>query len=87
VNQNEQEALARLRALSRSIGAVHQCLGELLRVADRQSRTGLTAHELRAIGHEFVSLAGDLTKVGVDMALWADELDRTTDSPPPTDDT
>lgn len=51
-------------------------------VSDRIHEAGgrLSASTLRQIGHELVSLAGELTTLGVDMARQASELDRGSDN-------
>lgn len=72
---------ARLTMVSRRLETVSQNVGELLRwTAERQDIGGLNANDLRLAGRQLVSLAGDLTTLGVDMARWADELDKATDT-------
>jgi hypothetical protein len=52
-------------------------LGDLLISVAEQAREGyLTAGPLRIVGRELIAVAGDLTKLGAEMARWADELDR-----------
>jgi hypothetical protein len=73
--------LARLSVVNRSLETVNQNIGEVLRrAAQRQDAGGLNVSELRGVGHRLVSLAGDLTTLGVDMARWADEMDDVSDT-------
>jgi hypothetical protein len=72
---------ARLTRVSQGLETVSQNVGELLRRAvERQDRGGLNPNDLRLAGRQLVSLAGDLTTLGVNMAGWADELDEATDT-------
>jgi hypothetical protein len=81
VDHNDADPLPRLNTINHN-------LGELLQhVTDHHNRGQPTAGSLRIVGRELVSLAGDLTTLGVDIAHWADELDRTPNPPPPTDTT
>lgn len=69
--------MARLTSVNQSWKTINQNVGELLqRAAERQDAGGLNASDLRSLGHQLVSLAGDLTTLGVNAALWADELDE-----------
>lgn len=72
----QSELVARLTAVSRSLETVNQHVVELL----WQDAEGLNVSELRRVGHRLVSLAGDLTTLGVDAARWADELDEAIDT-------
>jgi hypothetical protein len=71
-----RELGARLTAFSRSLETVNQHVVELL----WQNAEGLNMSDLRRVGHRLVSLAGDLTTLGVDAARWADELDEAIDT-------
>jgi hypothetical protein len=71
-----RELGARLTAASRSLETVNQHIVELL----WQDVEGLNVRDLRRFGYRLVSLAGDLTTLGVDAARWADELDETTNT-------
>jgi hypothetical protein len=71
-----RELGARLTAFSRSLETVNQRVTELL----WQDAEGLNVSDLRRVGHQLVSLAGDLTTLGVDTARWADELDEAIDT-------
>jgi hypothetical protein len=75
------DLLARLTVVNQSLDRVHQNIAELLRrAAQRHDTTGLQVSELRGVGHRLVSLAGDLTTLGVDTARWADEVDHMIDT-------
>lgn len=75
------ELVARLTAVSQSLETVTHHVGELLRRGvERHGAEGLTVSDLRGVGHRLVSLAGDLTTLGVDAARWADELDDAVDA-------
>jgi hypothetical protein len=81
VIRKDCELVARLTAVSQSLEAVNQNVGELLRRAvKRQGAGGLNVSDLRGVGHQLVSLAGGLTTLGVDAACWADELDDAIDT-------
>jgi hypothetical protein len=81
VTRDDSEVLARLTVVNQSLETINQSIGELLRRAgERQDTGGLDVSELRIVGHRLVSLAGDLTTLGVDMARWADELDEVIDT-------
>jgi hypothetical protein len=67
-----RELGARLAAFSRSLETVNQHVVELM----WQDAERLNGSDLRRVGHRLVSLAGDLTTLGVDAARWADELDE-----------
>ena len=71
-----RELGARLTAVSRSLETVNQHIVELL----WQDVEGLNVRDLRGFGYRLVSLAGDLTTLGVDAARWADELDEVTNT-------
>jgi hypothetical protein len=71
-----RELGARLTAFSWSLETVNQHVAELL----WQAAEGLNVSDLRRVGHRLVSLAGDLTTLGVNAARWADELDEATDT-------
>jgi hypothetical protein len=78
----ERDSRARLDQHQRDLDAVYSKMGELLplpHLLDVQGR--MRAKDLRAIGHTLVSLAGELTTLGVNMAHWADDLDQQ-DKPP-----
>jgi hypothetical protein len=69
--------LVRLGAINRELWSVGQELGDLLIALAEQERDGyLTVEPLRVVGRELIALAGDVTTLGVDMARWADDLDR-----------
>ena len=73
--------MARLTVVSRSLETVNHNVGELLRRAsERQDAEGLNVSDLRRVGYRLVSLAGDLTTLGVDAARRADELDEVIDT-------
>lgn len=73
--------------VNQSLETVTQNIGELLRRAVEQHDTGgLNVSDLRQAGHRLVSLAGDLTTLGVDMARWADESDDVIDTDGEDDD-
>lgn len=73
--------VARLVAVRQSLETVNQHIDGLLRRAAEPGDTdALSARGLRNVGHRLVSLAGDLTTLGVDTALWADELDDAIDT-------
>lgn len=75
------ELVARLTAVSRSLETINQHVAELLRRAvEWQDAEGRNVSDLRRVGHRLVSLAGDLTTLGVDAALWANELDEAIDT-------
>ena len=77
----DRELVARLTAVSWSLKTVDQNVDELLRrAAERQDAGGLNVSNLRSVGHRLVSLAGDLTTLGVDAARWADDLDEAIDT-------
>lgn len=81
MTRKDSDLLARLSAVNRSLETVHQNIGESLRrAAERQDTRELNGSELRGVGHRLVSLAGDLTTLGVDLARWADELDEVIDT-------
>lgn len=65
-----------MTAASRSLETVNQHIVELL----WQDVEGLNVRDLRRFGYRLVSLAGDLTTLGVDAARWADELDEATNT-------
>lgn len=65
-----------MTAVSRSLETVNQHIVELL----WQDVEGLNVRDLRRFGYRLVSLAGDLTTLGVDAARWADELDEAIDT-------
>jgi hypothetical protein len=71
-----RELGARLTSVSQSLAAVNQHIVELL----WQDAERLNAGDLRRVGHRLVSLAGDLTTLGVNATRWADELDETIDT-------
>jgi hypothetical protein len=71
-----RELGTRLAAVSRSLETVNQHIVELL----WQDVRGLNVRDLRRFGYRLVSLAGDLTTLGVDAARWADELDEATNT-------
>jgi hypothetical protein len=81
VTGKDRDVVARLVVVSRSLEAVGQNIGEVLRWAvERHDAGGLHGSELRSVGHRLVSLAGDVTTLGVDLARWADECDDMTDT-------
>lgn len=81
MTQKDGDVLARLTVVKRSLERVNQNIGEVLRrAAERHDTGGLNISELRRVGHRLVSLAGDLTTLGVDMARCADELDEVIDT-------
>lgn len=73
---NDRELVARLTAVSRNLDTISHHVSELLREATKHSSEELSVQDLRRVGHRLVSLAGDLTTLGVDAARWADELDE-----------
>lgn len=76
----QDELVVRLATVRRGLETVTQHVDELLRrtVEPRGTET-LSVSELRNVGHRLVSLAGDLTTLGVNAARWADELDDAID--------
>lgn len=71
------ELVARLTAVSQNLETINQYVGQLLqRAAEHQDAGGLSVRDLRSVGHRLVSLAGDLTTLGVDAARWADDWDE-----------
>jgi hypothetical protein len=75
VIRKDRELVARLTAVSRNLKTINQHVDELLlRAAGRHGAAGLSVKDLRSVGHQLVSLAGDLTTLGVNAARWADEL-------------
>lgn len=72
----QDELVVRLATVRRGLETVTQHVDELLRrtVEPRGTET-LSVSELRNVGHRLVSLAGDLTTLGVNAARWADEVD------------
>jgi hypothetical protein len=76
----QDELVVRLTTVRRSLETVTQHVDQLLRrtVEPRDTET-LSVSELRNVGHRLVSLAGDLTTLGVNAARWADELDDAID--------
>ena len=72
--------VARLTAVSQTLEAINHDVGELVqRAVERHDAEGLNARTLRRVGHRLVSLAGDLTTLGVHTARWADDLDDAAD--------
>jgi len=71
-----RELGARLAAVSRSLETVNQHIVELL----WQDLERLPVSDLRKIGYRLVSLAGDLTTLGADVARWVNELDKASDT-------
>ena len=76
----QDELVVRLATVRRGLETVTQHVDELLRrtVEPRGTET-LSVSELRNMGHRLVSLAGDLTTLGVNAARWADEVDDAID--------
>jgi hypothetical protein len=75
VTGKDRELVARLTAVSRNLEAINQNVSDLLRRADeRRDAEGSSVSNLREVGHRLVSLAGDLTTLGVNTARWADDL-------------
>lgn len=78
VTSNHRELVARLTAVSRNLDTISDHVSEQLREVSEQPGSGeLSLQDLRRLGHRLVSLAGDLTTLGVDTARWADDLDET----------
>lgn len=62
----QDELVVRLTTVRRSLETVTQHVDELLRRTDEPRDTEtLSVSELRNVGHRLVSLAGDLTTLGV----------------------
>jgi hypothetical protein len=80
VIQKDCALVARLTAVSRNLETVNHNVGELLRAVERHDAEERNVSDLRGVGHRLVSLAGDLTTLGVDAARWADELDEAIDT-------
>ena len=78
----DAEWVARLDAVSQNLEGITHNVADLLRSAParRQDADGLRASDLRTVGHRLVSLAGELTTLGVDTARWADDLDEGIDT-------
>jgi hypothetical protein len=76
----QDELVVRLTTVRRSLETVTQHVDELLgRTVEPRDTETLSVSELRNVGHRLVSLAGDLTTLGVNAARWADELDDAID--------
>ena len=78
--QKDCALVARSTAVSRNLETVNHNVGELLRTVERHDTEERNVSDLRRVGHRLVSLAGDLTTLGVDAARWADELDEAIDT-------
>ncbi len=79
MSRKDRELVTRLTAVSRNLEALNRHIGELLqRGGERHECGGLSVTDLRRVGHRLVSLSGDLTTLGVDVARWADDLDEAT---------
>jgi hypothetical protein len=77
VIRKDRELVARLTTISQNLETINQHVSELLRcTGEHHSAGGVSARDLRSVGYRLVSLAGDLTTLGVDVAHWADELDE-----------
>lgn len=77
----DRELVARLTAVRRRLETINRNVSDLLRWADgRRDAEGSSVSNLREVGHRLVSLAGDLTTLGVDAARWADDLDEAIDN-------
>lgn len=77
--RKDRELLARLNAVCRDLEVISQHVGEPLgRPLNPDGSGGLSATDLRTVGYRLVSLAGDLTTLGIDTARWADDLDNLT---------
>lgn len=75
------ELVMRLHAVSQSLETINHHAGELLqRTAELQATKDRSVSHLRIVGYRLVSLAADLTTLGVDTARWADELDNAIDA-------
>jgi hypothetical protein len=76
----QDELVVWLATVRRGLETVTQHVDELLRrsVEPRGTET-LSVSELRNVGRRLVSLAGDLTTLGVNAARWADEVDDAID--------
>jgi hypothetical protein len=75
----DRELMARLTAVGRNLETVNQHVSGLLRQAvEHHDAGGLSVTDLRSVGYRLVSLAGDLTTLGVDAARWADYLTEAT---------
>jgi hypothetical protein len=71
--------VARLIGVSRSLETINQHVSDLLRrVSELHDADRPTVSDLRSVGYRLVSLAGDLTTLGVDAARWADDLNEST---------
>jgi hypothetical protein len=69
MNRSGQELLARLDDINSRLALVRQSLVAAIQQRDVE----LTASKLRTAGYELVSLAGALTKLGVDIAHFSDD--------------
>jgi hypothetical protein len=77
VISKNRELVARLITVSWNLETINQHVGQLLqRAAEHQDARELSVKDLRSVGHRLVSLAGDLTTLGVDTARWADDMDE-----------
>lgn len=77
--RKDRELIARLTAVSQNLDTVNQHVSELLRQAvEHHDAGGLSVRDLRTVGYRLVSLAGDLTTLGVEAAHWADDLAEAT---------
>lgn len=80
MNRNDHEALARLSAIGRRLVAISDWTAKAI---TQQGSQELPAGTLRAIGSELVSLTGELTTLGVNMAHRANERDKEANIPIP----
>jgi hypothetical protein len=67
------DLLSRLGEVSQKVGAASQAMGDTLLAVARQDGGDLDVASLRDFAHRLISLAGDLTSMGVEMARRADE--------------
>jgi hypothetical protein len=65
--------LERLESITRALNELAELMGE------QPSTGGLGAVDVQLVGHRLVSVAGDLTTLGVDMARAGDGSDETSD--------
>jgi hypothetical protein len=76
----QDELVVRLATVRRGLETVTRHVDELLRrTVEPRGTEVLSVSELRNVGHRLVSLAGDLTTLGVNAARWADEVDDAID--------
>lgn len=68
--------LRQLNAINAELSTATKVMAELLtRAAGRDDGSHLTSPELRSVGRRLVSAGGNLTNLGVEMGVAADQMD------------